>query len=467
MQPQYLKKYINMTRKHEYDAIIIGAGIGGLVCGCYLAKAGMKTLIVEKNLRPGGYCTSFKRKNFSFDSCIHSFGSCAPGETMDQIINDLDLDVQINRADPSDLIVTPDHKIEIRNDIEATKSQFKDNFPKEKNINKFFSLFSVNSGMSLYYSLKKKTFKNLLDEYFSDYRIKAVIGILLANCGISPSRASAFSTILFFRSFIFHGGYYPVGGMQKFTDSLMESFLENGGKALMKNEVEKIEITDNIVKSVVLKNGESLHSDLVVSNIDLRYTLLKLIGKRDLRPQSLSELNKLLPSSSSFIVYLGLKRLDCELHNNALGIWKMPDDYNIENTFDLPLRNNISKNNFVFCSISPVSENSKTGNENRVVRLIVNAPFKEKEYWDENRDNYTEDLIDRAASLFPDLKSDIIYKEDATPHTLNAFTNNYRGAMCGWLNTESQNESDLLKDCSRSEERRVGKECRSRWSPYH
>ena len=33
--------------KNTYDAVIIGAGIGGLVCGCYLAKAGMKMLITS------------------------------------------------------------------------------------------------------------------------------------------------------------------------------------------------------------------------------------------------------------------------------------------------------------------------------------------------------------------------------------------------------------------------------------
>ena len=50
---------ISMSDKidSKYDVIIIGAGIGGLVCGCYLAKAGMKVLIVEKNAKPGGYCT--------------------------------------------------------------------------------------------------------------------------------------------------------------------------------------------------------------------------------------------------------------------------------------------------------------------------------------------------------------------------------------------------------------------------
>lgn len=55
-----------------YDAVIIGAGIGGLVCGCYLAKAGMKVLIAEHHHKPGGYCTSFKRRGFTFDAAAHS-----------------------------------------------------------------------------------------------------------------------------------------------------------------------------------------------------------------------------------------------------------------------------------------------------------------------------------------------------------------------------------------------------------
>ena len=53
---------------NKYDVIIIGAGIGGLVCGCYLVKAGLKVLIVEKHYQVGGYCTSFKRKGFTFDA---------------------------------------------------------------------------------------------------------------------------------------------------------------------------------------------------------------------------------------------------------------------------------------------------------------------------------------------------------------------------------------------------------------
>ena len=74
-----------------YDVAIIGAGIGGLVCGCYLAKAGMKVLIAEQHHKPGGYCTSFTRKGFTFDAAAHSFGSYRKEGNMYKVIQELDL----------------------------------------------------------------------------------------------------------------------------------------------------------------------------------------------------------------------------------------------------------------------------------------------------------------------------------------------------------------------------------------
>ncbi|MCM8787946.1 MAG: FAD-dependent oxidoreductase, partial [Candidatus Omnitrophica bacterium] len=55
MKTFYINKIVNPKglKKDQYDVIIIGAGIGGLVCGCYLAKAGLKVLIVEKNDKVG------------------------------------------------------------------------------------------------------------------------------------------------------------------------------------------------------------------------------------------------------------------------------------------------------------------------------------------------------------------------------------------------------------------------------
>ena len=96
-----------------YDVIIIGAGISGLVCGCYLAKAGLKVLIVEQHDKPGGYCTSFKRHGFIFDAAAHSFGSYREGGNFKKIVKELGVDtmLKIVRANPSDIVTTPDFKI--------------------------------------------------------------------------------------------------------------------------------------------------------------------------------------------------------------------------------------------------------------------------------------------------------------------------------------------------------------------
>ena len=56
---------------NQYDVIVIGAGIAGLTCGATLAKKNYKTLVIEMNEMPGGYCTSFKRKGYTFDAAVH------------------------------------------------------------------------------------------------------------------------------------------------------------------------------------------------------------------------------------------------------------------------------------------------------------------------------------------------------------------------------------------------------------
>ncbi len=61
--------------KNQYDAIIIGAGLGGLTAGCFLAKNNAKVLVIEQNSKAGGFAVSFKRKGFVFDASLHNMGS--------------------------------------------------------------------------------------------------------------------------------------------------------------------------------------------------------------------------------------------------------------------------------------------------------------------------------------------------------------------------------------------------------
>ena len=63
----------------ETDVVVIGAGIGGLTCGSYLAKHGKRVKVLEQHYVPGGCCTSFSRKGFQFDAgVLHLTGGICP-----------------------------------------------------------------------------------------------------------------------------------------------------------------------------------------------------------------------------------------------------------------------------------------------------------------------------------------------------------------------------------------------------
>src|SRR6185503_16756705 len=57
----------------SYDAAVIGAGIGGLICANLLARAGLRVLLVEQHFMAGGYCSTFRRAGFTFDAATHFY----------------------------------------------------------------------------------------------------------------------------------------------------------------------------------------------------------------------------------------------------------------------------------------------------------------------------------------------------------------------------------------------------------
>ncbi len=155
-----------MKENYDYDVIIIGAGISGLVCGCYLAKAGLKTLIVEKNAKPGGYCTSFTRKGFHFDACVHALCSLRREGLLRKILTELGVidRMKFLRNNPSDIIITPDFKINIFHEVDRTIEEFQRYFPEERGqIDKFFKYIA---STDFFFNIKLKTFDKLLNSFF-------------------------------------------------------------------------------------------------------------------------------------------------------------------------------------------------------------------------------------------------------------------------------------------------------------
>ena len=83
---------------NQYDVIVIGAGNAGLTAAAYTAKAGLKTLLLEKHNLPGGCATSFKRGRFEFEASLHELCEFGPADnpgTVRKIFDEIGLDVEM------------------------------------------------------------------------------------------------------------------------------------------------------------------------------------------------------------------------------------------------------------------------------------------------------------------------------------------------------------------------------------
>ena len=422
-----------MAEKYDYDAIIIGAGIGGLVCGCYLAKAGMKVLIVEKNAKPGGYCTSFKRGEFYFDACVHSLGSLREGGNIRMIIKELDLEkrLDIKRYDPSDVIIAPDVKIHFWNNLDKTIQEIQDNFPGEADkVREFFNYINNCKGVS-FIPLKNITFRVLLDRYFKDERLKAILSFpVLGNAGLPAKKISALTGTLIYKEFLFDGGYYPGDSMQVFPDTLVERFKEFGGELIYSSLAKSIKTENKKAVGVEIVKKGLLTAKYIISNADATQTFLDLIGEKNVSNDIISKLKDLEPSLSMFILYLGTSGnfyIDENLRSNA-NIWFLPD-YDIDKLYDLAVEGDLDNLN---CFLVRLLSDKKS------FIVLVFAPFKNKSYWDDHKNKFIDVFIKKVDGVIPNLSSHIVFKDAATPHTLYKWTLNYKGASYGWAGMPSQ-----------------------------
>ena len=70
---------------NRFDIVIIGSGIGGLVCGAILGMEGYKVCVLEKNRQIGGALQSFSRDKVILDSGVHYLGGLHKGQNLYQI----------------------------------------------------------------------------------------------------------------------------------------------------------------------------------------------------------------------------------------------------------------------------------------------------------------------------------------------------------------------------------------------
>ena len=191
----------------EYDAVVIGAGNGGLTAAATMAQKGLNVLLLERHNIPGGAATSFCRGRFEFEVALHQLSGLGtpqkPGRLRLQL-DKLGVTDDLDFVEMSDLyhVALPDgFRITLKTDRDETIAVLKEKFSHEKDaIQKFFDLMASYANDMIgafifrdpepsrdkYPNLYKYAFRNskeILDEYFSDPLLKAILSVYWGYLG--------------------------------------------------------------------------------------------------------------------------------------------------------------------------------------------------------------------------------------------------------------------------------------------
>lgn len=429
----------------DFDVIVIGSGIGGLVSAGILTSKGLKTLVVERHATPGGYLASFKRNGFIFDAALDCISGVSPGGLIFKVLELLNVSNEVNfiRIDPIRVSVFPDVKIVVDAEINTYLDKLMVLFPSETAaIRSFFERSDkvydelqlvINTIISGDFVLDKITpdivklmnisYKEFLSEYVTDYRLKAVLADRCPFLGLPPSNVSALSMISMMMSYFKLGAYRPAGGFQKLADVLIGGIKKKGSEVVFSNGVKQILLdAHDSCKRIKCDNGEEYTTRYVISNADFYHTFVDLIGGKyaffanDMMRNTGS-------STSFFIVYTGIKG-DIGRHS-SIGYYP---SYDMESFFSPDKI--LKENSTIGMTIASIEDKSRAPDDCNTLVIHEMADMSVGKYI--NKSEYAMMTIKKAEKIIPAIKDRIVVLDSATPQTLQRYTGNYNGAAFGW-----------------------------------
>lgn len=428
----------------RYDAVVVGAGIGGLVCANLLKRQGLSVLLVEQHYMAGGYCSTFRRKGFTFDASTHFYPLLGNPETLTgRLLADLGVTTRWVRMDPVDTFHLPDGtRFAVPAEFEAYRVKLWAAFPREHEaLERFFALVrkAYVYGLLTHFRGREPagpapfrdwTVREALDRHFQDPKLKLLLTADCPHWGSPPARTSfVFDSML--RLSYFLGNYYPVGGSQAFADDLARCFEERGGEILMSTRATRILVHGGRAGGVVLETTRGalrgvreVAADSVVSNADLLLTLESLLGPEHVPPEYLAGLRRLRRSFPCFLTHVGLQGVPAEALEQAQGYYW--DGWNPDRVGLDALRFKIFAPTLYEPAMAP------PGGQIVILQKVLELDQESVTDWAAHRDALQERLMGWLEDVLPGIAGHVVVKLSASARTAERFTLNSGGAMLGW-----------------------------------
>ncbi|MGH3145709.1 MAG: phytoene desaturase family protein, partial [Rubrobacter sp.] len=320
----------------RYDAIIVGAGHNGLTCACYLARAGLKVLVLERYHDVGGMTLTEELTLPGFRSDVHASGyqlanlSPVPGELELERhgLRVIEPDIVYAHAFPHGRVLAVSRDLDktvenigrySRKDAETWR-KLVERYRAEKG-KVVASLFSApppfsaeaaslertSAGMDEY-RFGLQSMRSWCDETFEAEEVKCLFGAFALFMAHAPDDAGGAELSWLFGTVLQDVGNNLVkGGMHHVSLALADHLRHQGGEIRTSAGVEKILVgSSGQAMGVRLQGGEEISARLVVSGVDPGQLALKLLGRQVVGTEIADKMDRYEWGDSAFVIYAAL-----------------------------------------------------------------------------------------------------------------------------------------------------------------
>jgi phytoene desaturase len=450
----------------SYDVVVVGGGLGGLSAGASLAKLGRSVLVLEQHDAPGGYAHVFRREGYTFDPAIHWTAQAQEDGLLDSYLKVLGVrdHVEFVRSDTQYGVSFPGFSASFPSGLEAFVDAHMRHFPGQADgLAAFFKACvgvtheSQQAGMRvslrdldqaveefpLVFKYRRATAADVIDEYVTDERARALCGVIWPHMAVPPSRVAFVVYAGQLTATVETGPFYPRGSFQTLADAFVTALDRNGGELVLGTKVTRITLQDGRVAGVELESGERIAAEIVISNADGKMTYEQLIGT-DLLPKPLvRQLGRLTPTLSAFLIYVATT-LDPRDFGLAHEVF-ISRHWDHEQSFaDVQA----GKPGGLWVAFPSMHDSSLAPEGEHLAVLTSVAPYDLDVSWEVAKDSWTDLLLDELDTILPGVRDNLRFVDSATPRTLERFTLNQRGAMYGWEPTPGQSLGKRLRQQS-------------------
>jgi all-trans-retinol 13,14-reductase len=435
----------------KFDVVIIGSGLGGLLCGNILSREGYNVCILEKNNKLGGSLQSFGRKGCIFNTGLNYTESLDEGQILNQYFRYFGLynKLKLRKLDENgfDVISFSDGTYKLAMGHENYRDTLLQYFPNEKQgLTRYLKkIRNICSSISLY-NLSDKPFNifecesmsigaaDYIRSEISDYRMQNVIaGNSLMYAGHERKTPLLIHSLIN-NSFI-ESAWRIVDGSHLMINILADNITSNGGAIFRNAKAEKFITDNNSIKLVELTNGEQIEGKYFISNTHPEQ-LLSMIKSQKISSTFSYRISKLEDTIGMFTLYIVFKKNSFPYLNYNFY------HYNQDNTW---LVGDYDPSKWPQMYVLMPTATSKSDYYSESASVITYMKFDEMEPWKntfsgKRGDDYlqfkkdkSELLLDELEKQFPGFRSCVNVYYSSTPLTWRDYTGTRAGSAFGLL----------------------------------